>query len=95
MTKANQLILYNFYIKLSKEGKTPSIRKNAVLHAEDILKSPSFAEFEEVKTETKKYTEKELYAMNKAEQVIIIKKLGKSIANTEKERVNDILEAQC
>jgi len=42
----------------------------------------------------KKYTEKELLDMKKAEQVKILEKLGIKPAKTEKERVKQILEAQ-
>lgn len=43
---------------------------------------------------TKKYTEKELFDMNKAEQVKILEKLGLKPARKESERVKQILEAQ-
>ena len=44
MTKENQKILYDHYIKLSKDGNTDKIRADAKLRAADILGSfPDFA----------------------------------------------------
>jgi len=56
---------------------------------EYIDKKPS------VKAKTsKKYTEKELFDMNKTEQVAILEKLGLKPARKESERVKQILEDQ-
>lgn len=46
------------------------------------------------KAKTKVHTEKELFDMNKAEQVAILEKLGLKPASLEKDRVKQILEAQ-
>lgn len=52
MTETNQKILYDNFVKLSKDGDTPKKRANCKQYAEDILKS-GFAHFK-VKENSKK-----------------------------------------
>ncbi len=52
MTEANQKKLYDNFVRLSKEGKDETQRKNCARYAADILKSfPDFAKKEEPKKE--------------------------------------------
>lgn len=48
----------------------------------------------EKKKTTKQYTEKELFALNKEQQIKMLNKFGIEPANLEKDRVKQILEAQ-
>ena len=60
----------------------------------DIILAELKEEKKVEKKSAKKYTEKELFDMVKAEQVAILEKLGLKPARLEKDRVKQILEAQ-
>lgn len=80
-----------------KDGKaTPDTMKKLIEAGAIPFKSVDNKELEpKPKEEVKKYTEKELIAMNKSQQTLILREFGIiDIPSIEKERVKKILEMQ-
>ena len=79
---------------INLEGNELAKAKSDKLIENYVDKDGKFVEKLEITNTTKTYTEKEVFAWNKAKQIKFIDKLGIKPASKEAGRVKQILEAQ-